>query len=409
MMKSDTEYHADPIIENRQLKEMLSDVQSQLEKKIDAENRLKVTLEELHIHQEELRTQNEDLIQAKEVIETTHRKYQDLYDFAPVGFFDFDRNGLILEANLTGAEILGKYRNDLLGKPFRLYISKESKNTFFRHLREVLNGNSASDTIWLNVQHRPDFPAEIISMPFSSSTEPCQSCRTAIKDISDRHQAESNLKAALQEKEVLLQEIHHRVKNNMQVIRSLLSLQSANIREQKLKAFFRESCSRIDAMARIHEMLYKSDSLSEINLRDYVEGLASGLMGTHNISTNRIAIRVDCARIFLGIDQAIPCALIINELISNSLKHAFAQGAGKIHIEAVSDARDGIILTVSDTGRGMPEDFDIRKTNSLGLKLVWGLVERQLGGRIELHRDKGTRFKIRFPRDAASEVKVVKP
>lgn len=433
-MKSDAEYETDLQLENRRLMKMLAELEMQLQKRSHAENLLKNTLEELHIHQEELRAQNEDLLKAQAEIEATNRKYQDLYNFAPVGFFNFDRHGKILEVNLTGAELLGCYRSQLIGKPFRIYLDKISQNGFSKHLRHVLGGNPASDTIWLAVKDQPIFPAEIASMPFGSDAGQILFCRSAIKDISERHRAEEilrsahlkleqtnkelkseiaerqyaetalrrsegQLRASLREKDVLLQEVHHRVKNNMQVIRSMLNLQAANIQDERLLECFRVSRSRIDAMAMIHEMLYQSNPLSTIDMSAYVEGLVSNLVGMYNISPSRIGIRVNAKNINLGIDHAIPCGLVINELISNAIKYAFPERAGEIRIEAYRTAVDDVRLTVRDNGVGIPSDFDIHDCHTLGLKLVWGLVENQLGGRVEISREqgKGTRFTIEFP------------
>jgi len=433
-MKSKAEIESDFQRENRRLKKMLSELEMEVEKRIQAENLLKNTLQELHIHQEELRAQNEDLLQAQEEIERTNRKYQDLYNFAPVGFFNFDRHGKILEVNLTGAELLGRYRKDLIGKPFSAYLDKKSQNRFSEHLRHVMSGNSAGDKIWLTVRGRPVFPAEIESTAFGQDSRQAVYCRSAIKDISERHQAETTLRSAhqkleqanqelkneirerqsaeadlhqskkqimasLREKEALLQEIHHRVKNNMQVILSLLNLQVANIKDEKLIGYFRESRSRINAMAMIHEMLYQSNSLSKIDLNAYVKDLASFLVGMYNISPSRINFRVNAEHIYMGIDQAIPCGLVINELISNAFKYAFPEQTGEIRIDISLTAEDDIGLIVSDNGVGMPANFDLHDSKTLGLKLVWGLVENQLGGRADISREAGTRITIRFPRE----------
>lgn len=433
-MKSDAEYESDFRIENKRLNKVIAELEMELEEKKDTENLLKDTFHELHVYQEELRTQNEDLIRAQEEIEITNRKYQDLYNFAPVSFFNFDQHGKIQEVNLAGAELLNQYRNYLIEKPFRTFLDKKSKDIFYKHLRRVLGGNSASDTIWLTVKDRPIFPAEIVSTFFGSESMSANYCRSAVKDISERHEAEKflksahqmleqtnqdlrreirerqnvedalrqgekQIKASLREKEVLLKEIHHRVKNNMQVIRSLLNLQASNIQDERLHECLRETRSRINAMALIHEMLYNSNSISEIDLKAYIKGLVSGLMGMYNISPRRINVQVKTERIYLGIDHAIPCGLVINELISNAFKYAFPDRTGEIRIEFFLTPADDIGLIVYDNGVGIPADVDIHNSKTLGLKIVWGLVERQLGGRVEIQREEGTRFTIQFPNE----------
>jgi PAS domain S-box-containing protein len=216
-------------------------------------------------------------------------------------------------------------------------------------------------------------------------------------DITERKEAEEKIKSALNEKEILLREIHHRVKNNMQVILSLLNLQAANQSDQRVKALFEELRNRINAMALIHETLYQSESLTRINLQAYVQGLATALLRMYETQSRGIDLSVQAQGVFINLDQAVPCGLIINELISNALKYAFPEGRfGQIRVEA-ADQKSMFDLSVSDNGIGLPENLDVRRVSSLGLRLVVGLAESQLGGSIEIGRGPGTRFHIRFP------------
>ncbi|RJQ87546.1 MAG: PAS domain S-box protein [Desulfobacteraceae bacterium] len=215
-------------------------------------------------------------------------------------------------------------------------------------------------------------------------------------DITPRRQAEEQIKQSLKEKETLLQEIHHRVKNNMQVIISLLNLQSSTVQDEKVKSLLKESSSRVNAMALIHNYLYQSASLSEIDLNQYFESLAGSLISMYKAS--RVSIEVSADHIKLSMDQAIPCGLIINELISNALKHAFpGNKAGRITIEARQVDKDHYLLNISDNGVGLPDAVYHGKMESLGLKLVRGLAENQLGGRMSVTRDQGTHFTIEIP------------
>ena len=216
-------------------------------------------------------------------------------------------------------------------------------------------------------------------------------------DITERKQAEEQIKTSLEEKEVLLREIHHRVKNNMQIISSLMRLQSRSIEDEKGIAIFTECQNRVKAMALIHTKLYQSESLSNINFSEYVKELAQNLMDSYDIDPGKIALTTDVEKVSLGVDLAAPCGLLVNELISNSLKHAFpkeASGEIKIYIHPTENGQ--IELTISDNGVGFPEELDIRKTKSLGLQLVTTLAENQLQGKIELNRGAGTEFKITF-------------
>jgi two-component sensor histidine kinase len=203
---------------------------------------------------------------------------------------------------------------------------------------------------------------------------------------------------------VLLKEIHHRVKNNMQIISSLLSLQSRSIEDEKSLAIFKKGRDRIRSMALIHEKLYQSKDLARIDFARYIQDLTSHLLQSYRVDSHIIEVKTDVEDVSLDINTAIPCGLIINELVSNSFKHAFAEGSdsgessdskNEISIGLHADNDKQLVLTVKDNGSGLPEDLDLQNTESLGLRLVYDLVE-QLGGSIELQRIPGTTYKITF-------------
>lgn len=215
----------------------------------------------------------------------------------------------------------------------------------------------------------------------------------------ERDRAESEIKASLREKEVMLKEIHHRVKNNMQVICSLLNLQSRYIDDSAALTVFKESQNRIRSMALIHEKLYRSHDLASINFSDYIETLVYELERSYGVNPNQIDLNVNVENVVLPIDQAVPFGLVINELVSNSIKHAFPESMndnGQISINLIRNKQNTIHLTVKDNGVGMPEDVDFRNTSSLGLRLAVMLVEEQLSGSIELDRNSGTAFYIKI-------------
>ena len=224
-----------------------------------------------------------------------------------------------------------------------------------------------------------------------------------------RERAEEEIKASLREKEVLLREIHHRVKNNMQLMVSLLRLQSAEIRGPQYAHMFKESQNRIKSMSLIHEKLYQSKDLANIPFNGYVKSLVNSLFRSYGISSDTISLNLAVEDISLDLENAIPCGMIITELVSNSLKYAFPvcaeatagrpwERAGEIRValRAVKDKE--LELTVADDGVGFPEALDFRNTDSLGLHLVKILAEDQLKGIIELDKTKGTEFRIRYNR-----------
>ncbi|MDZ7312100.1 MAG: ATP-binding protein [candidate division KSB1 bacterium] len=218
-------------------------------------------------------------------------------------------------------------------------------------------------------------------------------------DITERKSTEDKIKVSLKEKDLLLKEIHHRVKNNLQVIASLLNLQAGYIKDESAHEIFRESQNRIKAMALIHEKLYHSQDLTSIDFASYIRNLAVHLFRSYKINAHAVNLQIEVDPIVLDIDTAIPCGLIVNELVSNSLKHAFLppwQGkTGEIRIAMHQHEGKRLALIVSDTGVGFPKDLDFRNTASLGLQLVNTLTE-QLEGTIALDTNGGTTFKIMF-------------
>ncbi|HUV50433.1 MAG TPA: AAA family ATPase [Anaerolineae bacterium] len=222
--------------------------------------------------------------------------------------------------------------------------------------------------------------------------------------LDEMRQAEDQIKASLNEKEVLLKEIHHRVKNNLQIISSLLSLQSTHIKDKHDIEIFKESRNRVRSMAFVHEKLYQSEDLAMIDFAEYTRKLTTSLFHSYAAYPENITLEINADDIFLGINDAIPCGLIINELVSNCLKHAFPRGKkGKICVELHSKrnlhANNKFTLIVDDNGARFPKGLDFRKAKTLGLQLVTTLV-KQLKGTIEFDRDDRTKFEITFtPRE----------
>jgi PAS domain S-box-containing protein len=215
-------------------------------------------------------------------------------------------------------------------------------------------------------------------------------------DVSDRKLAELQLQESLREKEVLLQEIHHRVKNNLQVICSLLDLQSQRIQEPGMQEMFRESYNRVKSMALVHEKLYQYRHFVRINFAEYMESLTNDLFYAYGVKASLITLELDIDEITLNIDTAIPCGLIINELVSNALKYAFTDSQeGKIRIGLHTEDGQQFTLIVRDSGKGLPKDFDFSTTKSLGLRLVNVLTD-QLEGTLEIDCRSGTEFRISF-------------
>jgi PAS domain S-box-containing protein len=217
-------------------------------------------------------------------------------------------------------------------------------------------------------------------------------------DITEKTLSEQNLKKSLHEKEILLKEVHHRVKNNLQVISSILSLQASYVKDENTLNILKESKNRIKTMAFIHERLYQTNDFSEINFSDYIVSLSKNLVHSYGIYDNLIDLNLSVDEISLNLDLSIPCGLIVNELISNSLKYAFSKtNKGAIYIGLFENEK-GINLIVQDNGSGLPEGIKYRNTDSLGLQLVMTLVE-QIDGKIELDNTNGAKYIIIFKKE----------
>lgn len=213
--------------------------------------------------------------------------------------------------------------------------------------------------------------------------------------IQERLSAEVKLTESLNEKEILLKEIHHRVKNNLQIISSLLSLQSSYIVDEVALSNFQESQARVRSMALIHEKLYQSDDLTLIDFADYLESLVSELSRSYRLNPMNVSIDLGIGDVMLDVDTAVPCGLIVNELVTNSLKYAFPNDKkGTIQVDFASEENQST-LVVKDDGIGIPENFDWRNTESLGMQLVNTLAS-QLGGSLELSDSPGTEFRVTF-------------
>jgi len=222
-----------------------------------------------------------------------------------------------------------------------------------------------------------------------------------LTDITAGKRAEAQIRASLREKEVLLKELHHRVKNNLQVVISLLNLQSGQLRDPHDLELFRESQDRVRSMALVHEKLYGARDLAQVDFAEYVTSLASQLLRSHGVGDGSVDLRLEVESAFFGVDTAIPCGLIINELVSNALKHGFPGGrSGQIRVEL--RPRDGgqWVLRVSDDGVGLPGDFELGSTSSLGLQLVSTLAA-QIEGAVRIDRAAGTSFEVVFSSDDA--------
>ncbi len=286
---------------------------------------------------------------------------------------------------LTALELVS-----LLSQALNLPSRAQLEVTNFDLLREVVEHKRTEeelckirDELEIKVQERT---AEFIRINEALSTE-----------ITERKEVEEQIQASLIEKEVLLKEIYHRVKNNLQVISSLLNLQSEYITDKHDLEIFKQSQQRIESMAQVHEKLYQSKDLARIDFGEYIRDLVVSLFSSYEVNSDAIALTINIGSVLLGLDLAIPCGLIINEIVSNSIKHAFPKGTnGEIRLDFFANDDNQFILSISDNGVGFPPDFDFKKTTTLGLQLVDSLTH-QISGEIDVTCYGGVSFKITFP------------
>ncbi len=339
-------------------------------------------------------------IGTEEALRESEEKYRGIFDESIATVYLFDDKKKFIDSNEAGLDLLGYSIEELLSMSIP-EVDADPIVVLPAH-EQLLGGERI-----INYEHRlKRKDGKVItvlnnSKPITDTDGHVIGMQSTLIDITERKQAEDQIKVSLKEKEVLLREIHHRVKNNMQVIISLLRLRADKIEDKKYAEMFKESEDRIRSMALIHQQLYQSKDFANIDFGEYINNLANDLFTSYGIDVNKIRLNVEVEDVLLDLETAIPCGLIINELVSNSLKHAFKQSTdGNISIILRSTNDDELELTISDDGVGIPKDLDIRDTELMGLHLIRILAEQQLEGKIDVDRTEGTQFNIKFKRTA---------
>jgi len=319
-----------------------------------------------------------------------------LFESAQEGIVLVDKKGHVIRVNNEFTQLFGYGPDEVSGRNVdELVVPRGEFNKGVSITKKVAEGkNYAFEAIR---QHKDGtrINVSVLASPIAVNGEVVASY-AIYRDITERKKAEEQIKKSLEEKEILLHEINHRVKNNMQIISSLLRLQSRTIKDEHVSDMFKVSQNRIKSMALIHETLYKSKDFTKVNFSDYLRNLTTHLFSVYSPESERIRLKLDVGRVYLDINKAIPCGQIINEILSNSLKHAFPEGSeGEISVRMKMDKQGKSSLVIKDTGVGFPKGFDFRKTETLGMQIITDLVN-QVDGTIELDREGGTKFKITF-------------
>ena len=328
--------------------------------------------------------------------------FRRVVEWAPSAMVMIDSDGIMVLVNAQTERMFNYERAALIGQPVEMLVPAR-----FRHHHMAYRTGFFGDS-----KPRPmgvgrdlagcradgsEFPVEIGLNPID--TEAGIMVLASIIDITERQRAQQRLEDALREKTVLLNEVHHRVKNNLQVITSLLNLQADHAADPRLRAMLAESCGRVKAMALTHQLLYERKDFSRLDLGEYLERLMRSIRATYRGTGERIKLRLmlPAKSVPLDLERTIPCGLLLNELVTNSYKHAFpGERCGEILIELSEDG-DGLVrFSIADDGIGLPPESELASHASLGLQLVPLLVE-QLHGTLEIMRENGTQFCVCFP------------
>jgi PAS domain S-box-containing protein len=335
---------------------------------------------------------------------TERRRLQDRFrlvvENAPNAIVMVNRDGEIVLVNGQAERDFGHSRADLVGRSVDTLVPERfrahhptSRAAFFG--RPDARPMGAGRDLYALRGDGTEFPVEIGLVPIDTEEGPM--VLSAIVDITERKQREGRTEAALREKDLLLGEVHHRVKNNLQIIDSLLSLQARRVEDVEVRASLRDSQNRIRSLSLIHQMLYQTRDFAVVDFQDFLNQLLPRLVDSMALDRSRISLVVDVQEVQLPINLAIPCGLIVNELVTNALKHGFPSAQrGMVRVEMAHASPTSILMAVCNDGVPIPEAFDLEAGGTLGMELVT-LLSQQLQGSVEFQRQPITRFCVRFP------------
>ncbi|MFP4412176.1 histidine kinase dimerization/phosphoacceptor domain -containing protein, partial [Coleofasciculus sp.] len=338
-------------------------------------------------HRQQLEAERQQFIEA---LQQTNEQLQAILNTVPGCVAWISGDGRYLGVNQHAADNWGLSPRDFVGQEIGF---RNNNQDYISFIRQFLANSELTASQVVDLKIKDSIRNYLII------AQKYQQGKAAVLvgiDITEQKQAEAELQTSLREKIVLLQEVHHRVKNNLQIISSLLDLQSQNLTDPQVLNVFQQSANRVKSMALIHNQLYQSTSLEKIDFAEYIDTLAMYLFQSYGVNRNVTELHIDVEPIYLNLDTAIPCGLLLNELLSNALKYAFPESRqGAITIKLISECDRRLTLTVQDNGIGLPEGFNPENPKTLGFQLIQALTE-QLEGELEIKPDQGTQFTIRF-------------
>jgi PAS domain S-box-containing protein len=362
-------------------------------------------LHELRVHQIELEMQNEELRRAYVELDLSRERYFELFDLAPTGYFTVNEKGLIAEANLRAASLLGVPRGELIRKPLTQYIQHDDQNSYYFHRKKLIESRELQTWEMRMLHATGDQYSFWVRVKASIMENPDGSLlfRIIITDITELKHAQETLEHDLEEQKILLRETHHRIKNNVAAIESLLSLQASFSSNQEAISMLQEAISRLEIMRELYDRMLISGDDRDIPVDEYMEGLTRSVAELF-AGKARITVDKNFESFTLSSKLLFPFGIIANELLTNALKYAFTgREAGLVRI-SITLENDLVTLIVKDDGVGLPEGFDPEASRGFGLMLVH-MLTRQLYGSFKMVNDAGTRCTFEFRKEPAVQEK----
>ncbi len=364
---------------------------------IDQAKRL---IHELQVHQIELELQNEELKRIQEELQAARSLYHDLYTFAPVGYVTLTEDLLIENINPAGAEILAGYKtapHQYFGRAFTEYIHPDSQDALYLFVQD-LKTSKDKQSIILRIRSTENQPVYIKTEAVKKvlETGKCVLFCTFL-NITDRIVIEEELKKSLQIKELLLRELNHRVKNNLQMISSLIFLQKNTKECQETHETLEKIQSRIKSIAIVYEMLQKSEQIGKVNLKEYCYSLTQRILENYIQNPGRVDVLYDLDEVWIDTDRIVSLGQVVNEILLNALKHAFPGTASGTLTLRLKDLKNGsILLQIRDTGPGIPDTVLKGNSDTLGFQIMQGLVSK-LNGTLEIKNEGGALYSLTLP------------
>ena len=356
--------------------------------------KMKQAMHELEVHQIELELQNEELRRTQVERDATQACYFELYDLAPIGYWTITEQGIITQANLTIATLLSETRSTLIKQSITKYIFQQDQDIYYLHRKQLYEtGQSQLCELRMVKKDGTVFWAELTAR-YAQEPSGAAVCNIMVSDISIRKADAEKINNLLTEKELILKEVHHRIKNNMSTIFYLLSMQVDTMTDQLAIDALKDAGGRVQSMMVLYSKLYLTDDCTELSVREYLTALTDEIVGIFP-GGDSVKIVMELDDFVLGIQKLAPLGLLLNELLTNMMKHAFKGVENKTIMITAALKNKRASFVFADNGVGIPASVDFTDSTGFGMQLV-GMLAEQLGGTITIQREGGTQFVLEF-------------